>query len=429
MFGAALSAPALGAGLSGSAGSDSAGAEPRRRIRSRPISRRPISRRPISRAEPDAAQSGDHQSGLRAARRPARRLRPRRRRPGPRRPDQAVRRRHRQAAGRPRPRHRASAQVRLRRRRIFRAVLGAVAAMRADHVADPADARQSRPHDERSASSSKRQLRSGRPAPRADRTIGAEQLRRAIYRRSQFAGRPARLFRRAVRRRHDPQPERRRRADRAPITPSACAPATAIISRSRIRRCRAILPTTQRACQRVCPAAEVALYTYRNPGETWIRRYRPTASSIPRCRTPSAIASNSSPACSCRRPGQSWADALKNADDSSTLESGDIVVTDQNAKALSQPPKPGGKAGATARRKPARRHAASPRLDRERRQPGAKARRARGRTAFPVVVELRHAATQSHVSGPSKIRRAGLGHRRALDQRAVGLGIRRAGIA
>jgi hypothetical protein len=50
--------------------------------------------------------------------------------------------------------------------------------------------------------------------------------------------------------------------------------------------------------------------------------------------------------CSCRRPGQSWADALKNADDSSTLESGDIVVTDQNAKALSQP-KPSGKPGAS----------------------------------------------------------------------------------
>ncbi len=42
--------------------------------------------------------------------------------------------------------------------------------------------------------------------------------------------------------------------------------------------------------------------------------------------------------CSCRRPGQSWADALKNADDATTLESGDIVVTDQNAKALSQAP-------------------------------------------------------------------------------------------
>jgi hypothetical protein len=43
-------------------------------------------------------------------------------------------------------------------------------------------------------------------------------------------------------------------------------------------------------------------------------------------------------ACSCRRPGQSWADALKNADDNSTLESGDIVVTDQKSKALSQVP-------------------------------------------------------------------------------------------
>jgi Protein of unknown function (DUF2865) len=52
-----------------------------------------------------------------------------------------------------------------------------------------------------------------------------------------------------------------------------------------------------------------------------------------------------SAACSCRRPGQSWADALKNSDDATTLESGDIVVTDQNAKALSQPPapKPAGK--------------------------------------------------------------------------------------
>jgi hypothetical protein len=55
--------------------------------------------------------------------------------------------------------------------------------------------------------------------------------------------------------------------------------------------------------------------------------------------------------CSCRRPGQSWADALKNADDSTTLESGDIVVTDQKAKAMSQAPQAAaaksGKAGAS----------------------------------------------------------------------------------
>jgi Protein of unknown function (DUF2865) len=48
------------------------------------------------------------------------------------------------------------------------------------------------------------------------------------------------------------------------------------------------------------------------------------------------------PSCSCRRPGQSWADALKDADDSSTLETGDIVVTDKNANALSQAPQPKG---------------------------------------------------------------------------------------
>ena len=48
--------------------------------------------------------------------------------------------------------------------------------------------------------------------------------------------------------------------------------------------------------------------------------------------------------CSCRKAGESWADALRNTDDSSTLESSDIVVTEKNAKALSQVPQgPGAK--------------------------------------------------------------------------------------
>jgi len=42
------------------------------------------------------------------------------------------------------------------------------------------------------------------------------------------------------------------------------------------------------------------------------------------------------PACACRRPGESWADALKNVDDT-TVERGDIIVTEETAKALSQP--------------------------------------------------------------------------------------------
>src|SRR5205807_1125515 len=41
-------------------------------------------------------------------------------------------------------------------------------------------------------------------------------------------------------------------------------------------------------------------------------------------------------ACSCRAPGQSWADALRQVDDQ-TIERGDIVVTEERAKQLSQP--------------------------------------------------------------------------------------------
>ena len=54
------------------------------------------------------------------------------------------------------------------------------------------------------------------------------------------------------------------------------------------------------------------------------------------------------PACSCRKPGQSWADALKDADDSTTLQGGDIVVTDQTSKTLSQAPQPKPVKGAPA---------------------------------------------------------------------------------
>ena len=41
-------------------------------------------------------------------------------------------------------------------------------------------------------------------------------------------------------------------------------------------------------------------------------------------------------ACSCRSPGKSWADALRQVDDQ-TVVRGDIVVTEERAKQLSQP--------------------------------------------------------------------------------------------
>ncbi len=98
----------------------------------------------------------------------------------------------------------------------------------------------------------------------------------------------------------------------------------------------------QRTCQRECPASEAQLYTYRNPGEDINQAV--SLGGQPYTALPAAFQYRKefSAACSCRRPGQSWADALKNADDSTTLESGDIVVTDQNAKLLSQPPQPKG---------------------------------------------------------------------------------------
>jgi hypothetical protein len=43
-----------------------------------------------------------------------------------------------------------------------------------------------------------------------------------------------------------------------------------------------------------------------------------------------------SPTCNCRLPGQSWAEALRQVSDQ-TIERGDIVVTEERAKQLSQP--------------------------------------------------------------------------------------------
>ena len=96
----------------------------------------------------------------------------------------------------------------------------------------------------------------------------------------------------------------------------------------------------QRTCQRLCPAAEAMLYTYRNPGEDMEQAVSVSGQSYTALPNAFRYRKELVSSCSCRRPGQSWADALKNADDSGTLESGDIVVTDQKAKALSQVPQP-----------------------------------------------------------------------------------------
>lgn len=96
--------------------------------------------------------------------------------------------------------------------------------------------------------------------------------------------------------------------------------------------------TDAQACQRLCPAAQVTLYTYHNPGEEIEQAV--SVEGAPYTALPNAFRYRKEivQGCSCRPAGETWAQALHNADDSTTLENGDIVVTDQNEKSLTQVP-------------------------------------------------------------------------------------------
>lgn len=95
-------------------------------------------------------------------------------------------------------------------------------------------------------------------------------------------------------------------------------------------------PEDEQACQKLCPASEAVLYSHRNPGEDVAqavasngRAYKDLANAFRYRREFVAT-------CSCKQAGQTWAEALGQIKDS-TVERGDIVVTEERAKALSQP--------------------------------------------------------------------------------------------
>jgi Protein of unknown function (DUF2865) len=92
----------------------------------------------------------------------------------------------------------------------------------------------------------------------------------------------------------------------------------------------------EQSCQKLCPAAEAVLYTHRNPGEDVAqavsssgRLYKDLANAFRYRRE--VVAS-----CGCRQAGQTWAEAMGTARDS-TIERGDRVVTEEMAKTMSQP--------------------------------------------------------------------------------------------
>ncbi len=105
----------------------------------------------------------------------------------------------------------------------------------------------------------------------------------------------------------------------------------------------------ERACQRMCPATEAQLFTHRNPGEDVSQAV--SLAGKPYTSLPNAFhyRQEFSSVCSCKRPDQSWVDALGPSD--ATVERGDIVVTDEKSKAMATPrPEPAKPARQDARR-------------------------------------------------------------------------------
>jgi hypothetical protein len=103
-----------------------------------------------------------------------------------------------------------------------------------------------------------------------------------------------------------------------------------------------------KTCKALCPAADASLFTYRNPGEDMNSAV--SLNGKPYSSIPNAFAYRQkfNPTCSCKAAGQTWADALKNIDDKSSAQQGDITVTEENAKKISQsqaPTRPAPKKG------------------------------------------------------------------------------------
>ena len=92
----------------------------------------------------------------------------------------------------------------------------------------------------------------------------------------------------------------------------------------------------EQTCQKLCPAAEAVLYTHRNPGEEVAQAVAGNGRAYKDLANAFRYRREFNPACSCKQPGQTWADAMGQTRDS-TVERGDIVVTEERAKAMSQP--------------------------------------------------------------------------------------------
>jgi hypothetical protein len=96
-------------------------------------------------------------------------------------------------------------------------------------------------------------------------------------------------------------------------------------------------PDDEKTCKALCPAAEAVLYTHRNPGEDMNSAVSISGQPYTALPTAFKFRSEFNPSCSCKAAGQTWADALKSADDKAAAEQqGDIIVTEESAKKMQQ---------------------------------------------------------------------------------------------
>jgi len=95
-------------------------------------------------------------------------------------------------------------------------------------------------------------------------------------------------------------------------------------------------PEDEQTCQKLCPATEAVLYSHRNAGEDVAQAVSSSGRIYKDLPNAFRYRREFNASCSCKQAGQTWAEALGQIRDS-TIERGDIVVTEDRAKALSQP--------------------------------------------------------------------------------------------
>jgi hypothetical protein len=94
----------------------------------------------------------------------------------------------------------------------------------------------------------------------------------------------------------------------------------------------------QRICAAMCPATEVELFAYspisQQPDEAISTETGQLLRAMPNAFRFRKVYD---PACQCKRPGESWAQALSGAEELLTAGKGDIVVTEESSRAMQQP--------------------------------------------------------------------------------------------